>query len=106
MAHDAQLTVDQLLDHAVEIFQELAGDNLNDSLKALFNEQFDARGALCSRIPGDDWQSYMDTPLDPRQQLEITIGLVNEQEQFDTVFARLLLSRDPGDRSCHIRWSD
>jgi len=106
MTHHAQLTVDQLLDHAVEIFQELAGDNLSDSLTALFNDQFDARGALYSRIPGDDWQSYMDTPLDTEQQLEITIGLLNEQDQFDTVFARLLLSRDPDDRSCHIRWSE
>ena len=42
----ALLSVDELLDHAYEIFLELAADNLSEAQIALYNAEFEERGAL------------------------------------------------------------
>ena len=43
---------------------------------------------------------------DPTLHVEICVGLVNDDEEFDRLFARMLLSRDPDDRRCQIQWQD
>lgn len=104
MQESPELSVDTLLEHAYEIFLELAADNLSQEQIALFNAEFEARGALGDSEPEADWQEYVDFDVDPARHVEICIGLLNEQEEFDTLFARLLLSRDPDDRQCQIQW--
>lgn len=100
------LSTDELLDHAYEIFLELAADNLSQEQIALFNAEFETRGALGDSEPDADWQEYLDFDLDPARHVEICIGLLGEDEEFDTLFARLLMSRDPEERQCQIQWQE
>ncbi len=100
------LSVDELLDHAYEIFLELASDNLSQEQIACFNDEFESRGALGDSTPEEAWQEYIDFELDPSLHVEICVGLVNDDEEFDRLFARMLLSRDPDDRRCQIQWQD
>ena len=69
------LSTDELLDHAYEIFLELAADNLSQEQIALFNAEFETRGALGDSEPDADWQEYLDFELDPARHVEICIGL-------------------------------
>lgn len=102
----ALLSVDELLDHAYDIFLELAADNLSEAQIALYNAEFEQRGALGDSVPESDWEEYIDFELDPARHVEICIGLLDEQEEFDTLFARVLMSRDPEERSCQIQWQE
>ncbi len=106
MEPNALLSVDELLDHAYEIFLELAADNLSQEQIALFNAEFEQRGALGDSPPEEDWAEYLDVELDPARHVEVCVGLLDEQEEFDTLFARLLMSRDPEERSCQIQWQE
>jgi len=98
------LSVDELLDHAYEIFLELAADNLSAEQIECFNAEFEERGALGDSTPEDDWQEYVDFDIDPERHVEICIGLLNEDEEFDRLFARMLLSRHPDERHCQVQW--
>ena len=49
------LSVDELLDHAYEIFLELAADNLSAEQIECFNAEFEARGVLGDSAPEEDW---------------------------------------------------
>lgn len=105
MDHPVELIeVDELLDHAYEIFLELASDNLSEEQIALFNAEFADRGALGDSTPDDDWQEYIDFTIDPAVHVEVCVGLVNADEEFDVLFARMLLSRDADDRRCQVQW--
>ena len=105
MDHPVELLeIDDLLDHAYEIFLELASDNLSEEQITLFNAEFADRGALGDSTPDDDWQEYVDFAIDPALHVEVCVGLVNADEEFDVLFARMLLSRDAEDRRCQIQW--
>ena len=73
-------------------------------LFAVFNAEFEERGALGDSTPEDDWQEYVDFDIDPERHVEICIGLLNEDEEFDRLFARMLLSRHPDERHCQVQW--
>ncbi len=100
------LSVDELLDHAYEIFLELAADNLSAEQIECFNREFEERGALGDTTPEEDWQEYVDFEVDPNRHVEICVGLLNDDEEFDRLFARMLLSRDPDVRQCQIQWQE
>ncbi len=100
------LSVDELLDHAYEIFLELAADNLSAEQIECFNAEFEERGALGDSTPEEDWQDYIDFEIDPERHVEICIGLLNEEEEFDRLFARMLLSRHPDERQCQVQWQE
>ncbi len=100
------LSVDDLLDHAYEIFLELAADNLNPEQIECFNAEFEERGALGDTVPEEDWQEYVDFEVSPELHVEICVGLLNDDDEFDRLFARMLLSRDPDNRQCQIQWQD
>ena len=102
----APLSVDELIDHAYEIFLELAADNLSQEQIACFNNEFEERGALGDSQPEADWQEYVDFEIDPAKHVEICVGLLNEEEEFDRLFARMLLSRSPDERQCQIQWQE
>ena len=100
------LSVDELLDHAYEIFLELAADNLSQEQIECFNNEFEERGALGDTAPEADWQEYVDFEVDPAKHLEICVGLLNDDDEFDRLFARMLLSRVAEERHCQIQWQE
>lgn len=105
-ATDQLLDDEQMLDLALELFLQLAGDNLSAQAIDLFNQHFNQSGRLAIYPVTEQW---LDNPIgfDLSQQAEfaeVVIGLVDEQENFTTQFAQLLLSRNRQAPLCHIRW--
>ena len=100
------LSVDELLDHAYEIFLELAADNLSPEQIECFNAEFEERGALGDTAPEEDWQEYVEFEVSPEQHVEICVGLLNDDDEFDRLFARMLLSRVAEERHCQIQWQE
>lgn len=99
------LSYDEAIETAYDIFLEMAEDNLEPADVLLFVAQFDERGAAEVVDISDDWDAEVGFSVDKERYAEICIGLVNESNDvLDDVFARLLLSRDPEQKFCHIRW--
>lgn len=101
-----RLDEDETLDQAYDIFLELAPDNLDPADVLLFNLQFEERGAAELHDPSSEWQEHVDFDLNPDFFAEVIIGLTNEQDEVDDVFARLLICREKDHKFCHILWKE
>ncbi len=99
------ISFDDAIDAAYDIFLEMAADNLEPADVILFTAQFEDRGAAELVETGNDWSSHVGFEVDKSVYAEIKIGLVNqENDELDDVFARMLISRDPDNKFCHILW--
>ncbi|MFA0085810.1 hypothetical protein BCU70_05980 [Vibrio sp. 10N.286.49.C2] len=98
------ISYDDVIDAAYDIFLEMAPDNLEAVDVILFTAQFEDRGAAELVETGSDWPEHVGFAVD-ETFAEVRIGLVNEEDDaLDDVFARLLVSRDPDNKFCHILW--
>ena len=106
MDKDNLLDNDELIDTAYDIFLELATDNLAADDILLFNGQFEERGAADMIAVMEDWQQHVDFDLaaDKEDYAEVRIGLVNEFDELDDIYARVLISRIRDKKFCHILW--
>ncbi|QMV14279.1 HI1450 family dsDNA-mimic protein [Vibrio spartinae] len=99
------MSYDDAIDTAYDIFLEMAPDNLEPADIILFTAQFDDRGAAELVDVKDDWSNQVGFEVDKETYAEVNIGLVNEEnDTLDDVFARMLISRDPEHKFCHIFW--
>ncbi|MBA5762629.1 YciU family protein [Vibrio sp. 404] len=99
------ISYDDVIDTAYDIFLEMAPDNLEAVDVILFTAQFEDRGAAELVETGDDWVAHVGFDVDKETYAEVRVGLVNEENDvLDDVFARLLVSRDPDNKFCHILW--
>ncbi|GAB2663310.1 HI1450 family dsDNA-mimic protein [Vibrio panuliri] len=99
------ISYDDVIDTAYDIFLEMAPDNLEAADVILFTAQFEDRGAAELVETGDDWIAHVGFDVDKEVYAEVRVGLVNEENDvLDDVFARLLVSRDPDNKFCHILW--
>ncbi|RJX70160.1 DUF440 family protein [Vibrio sinensis] len=99
------ISYDDTIDTAYDIFLEMAPDNLEAVDVILFTAQFEERGAAELVETGDDWEQHVGFSVDKETYAEVRVGLVNEENDvLDDVFARLLVSRDPDNKFCHILW--
>ncbi|MET1280539.1 HI1450 family dsDNA-mimic protein [Vibrio navarrensis] len=99
------ISYDDAIDAAYDIFLEMAPDNLEPADVILFTAQFDDRGAAELVDVASDWPSHVGFDVDDEVYAEVLIGLVNEENDIlDDVFARMLISRDPDQKFCHILW--
>ncbi|HAS6143356.1 TPA: DUF440 family protein [Vibrio vulnificus] len=99
------ISYDDAIDAAYDIFLEMAPDNLEPVDVILFTAQFDDRGAAELVDISDDWAGQVGFDVDKEIYAEVRIGLVNEENDvLDDVFARMLISRDPDQKFCHILW--
>ncbi|GAK87997.1 hypothetical protein JCM19238_5607 [Vibrio ponticus] len=99
------ISYDDVIDTAYDIFLEMAPDNLEAADVILFTAQFEDRGAAELVETGDDWVAHVGFDVDKEVYAEVRVGLVNEENDvLDDVFARLLVSRDPDNKFCHILW--
>lgn len=99
------ISYDDVIETAYDIFLEMAPDNLEAADVILFTAQFEDRGAAELVETGDDWHEHVGFDVDKEVYAEVRIGLVNENtDELDDVFSRLLISRDPEHKFCHILW--
>ncbi|MEZ8826498.1 HI1450 family dsDNA-mimic protein [Vibrio amylolyticus] len=103
--HENLISYDDAIDVAYDIFLEMAPDNLEPADVIIFTAQFEDRGAAELVEMGDDWAGHVGFKVDKEIYAEIRIGLVNEEDDvLDDVFARMLVSRDPDHKFCHMLW--
>lgn len=96
---------DDTIDTAYDIFLEMAPDNLEAADVIIFTAQFEERGAAELVETGDDWAQHVGFEVNKETYAEVKIGLVDEEsDTLDDVFARMLVSRDPEHKFCHILW--
>lgn len=99
-----KLDPDTAIDIAYDIFLEMAGENLDPADILLFNLQFEERGGAELVDTADDWDQEIGVLIDPETYAEVWIGLYNEQDEMDDVFAKLLISHREEEREYHIVW--
>lgn len=98
------IDLDTTIDTAYDIFLEMAPDNLEAADVIIFTAQFEERGAAELVETGDDWAAHVGFEVG-EEFAEVRVGLVNEtNDELDDVFARLLVSRDPDNKFCHVLW--
>ena len=99
------ISYDDVIEVAYDIFLEMAADNLEPADVILFTTQFEDRGAAGVVDTSDDWEQHVGFAVDKERYAEVHIGLVNEEtDELDDVFARMLISRDPEHKFCHMLW--
>ena len=54
----------------------------------LFNLQFEERGAVEFVETADNWEDKIGVLIDPNEYAEIWVGLVNNQDEMDDIFAK------------------
>lgn len=99
-----KLDPDTAIDIAYDIFLEMAGENLDPADILLFNLQFEERGGVEFVETADDWEEEIGVLIDPEEYAEVWVGLVNEQDEMDDVFAKFLISHREEDREFHVIW--
>ncbi|MFD0965371.1 HI1450 family dsDNA-mimic protein [Seminibacterium arietis] len=100
-----KLDPDTAIDIAYDIFLEMAGENLEPADIVLFNLEFEQRGAVEFVETAEDWEQEIGVLVDPNEYAEVWIGLVNEQDEMDTIFAKFLISHQESDREYHVVWA-
>lgn len=97
------LSINDTLDIAFDIFGEMADDNLEHQDRVVYQSHFDEDGAAIAIEPSTDWEKHVNFNVDRHIYIEVHIGLASN-DVIDNRFARLLLSRDPEHKFCHILW--
>ena len=69
-------------------FLEMAGENLDPADILLFNLQFEERGGVEFVETADDWEEEIGVLIDPEEYAEVWVGLINEQDEMNDVFAK------------------
>ncbi|MAD74861.1 MAG: dsDNA-mimic protein [Rheinheimera sp.] len=97
-------SLDELCDHAFDIFEELAPENLSAEDYNEYQQQYEQRGYVDLVIPGPEWVELTMQDLEPELHYEAQIGISGLDGNPDKVLARILLSREKHDALCHAQW--
>lgn len=100
----ANLSPDEAIELAYDIFLEMASDNLEPADILLFNLQFEERGAVEMVETSENWEQEIGVLIDPDAFAEVWIGLINQNDEMDDIFARFLISNDAKNREYHVIW--
>lgn len=100
------LSPDEAIDIAYDIFLEMAAENLDPADILLFNLQFEERGGAEMVETSDNWDQEIGTLIDPEAFAEVWIGLYNEKDEMDDIFARFLISHNAENREYHVIWKE
>ena len=104
MTEIEKLDPDTAIDTAYDIFLEMASENLDPADILLFNLQFEERGAVEFVETADNWEDEIGVLIDPNEYAEIWVGLVNNQDEMDDIFAKFLISHREENREFHVIW--
>ena len=97
------LTEDEAADLALEIFYELASDNLPENEIHRFNAEYPDHGYLETDQPAADWVELVNFEPDPNGFIQINIG-IEKEEGVTHRLATILFSLDEEEKFCHIEW--
>ncbi|MDG6271595.1 DUF440 family protein [Glaesserella parasuis] len=100
----ANLSPDEAIELAYDIFLEMASDNLEPADILLFNLQFEERGTVEMVETSENWEQEIGVLIDPDAFAEVWIGLINQNDEMDDIFARFLISNDAENREYHVIW--
>lgn len=98
-----QAAMEPLLESAYELFLQQAAHHLPPEDIVDITLEFEERGAVESMEPDGSWAHELGGPFDASQWVEIWVGLLDHQQEFAVIYARMLLSLATGE-TCHIRW--
>ncbi|MEE2022846.1 DUF440 family protein [Alkalimonas mucilaginosa] len=104
MSDNLQWSLDELCDHAFDIFEALASDNLSPADYTDYQQQHLSRGFVDLKTPDDSWEDLYPVALADGDYVEAWIGLSGEEGQADKVLARLLLNKDKDESECFAQW--
>jgi uncharacterized protein YciU (UPF0263 family) len=82
--NDEMHSVEELLDTALELFMELASDNLPEQEIVRFNQEFNDRGLLAETDPADDWAADVGFEVSDADYAEIWVGLATNKKSTST----------------------
>ncbi|MED5525893.1 DUF440 family protein [Gallaecimonas pentaromativorans] len=88
------MSIDDAIDWGYELFLAQAADHLSAEDLVDITLEFEERGAVDAVIPGADWAKDIVVPLATENFTEIQVGLLGENDDFDTIHCRILLSLD------------
>ncbi|MEZ9525378.1 HI1450 family dsDNA-mimic protein [Enterovibrio norvegicus] len=97
------LSIDDTLDTAFDIFYEMAEDNLDYDDLLAFQARFDEEGAGIAVDAESDWEEHVGFDVNREKFVEVRIGLTSE-DTLNDVLVRMLVSRDPEQKFCHLLW--
>lgn len=97
------LSIDETLETAFDIFYEMAEDNLEYDDMLAYQARFDEEGAGVAVEAESDWEEQVGFDVDREVFVEVRIGLASD-DVLDDVLVRMLLSRDPEQKFCHLLW--
>lgn len=103
-AHHQMLDPNLAIDLAYDIFLEMAGENLEPADILLFNLQFEEQGGVELVETAENWEEEIGVLIDPTEYAEVWVGLFNEQDEMDDVFAKFLISHQEEGREFHVIW--
>lgn len=99
-----QRTPDQLVEWAYDLFLETAADHLAPEQVVDITLEFEQRGAVEATLPTADWADELGEPVDLTAWAEVWIGMLDHQEEFETVYAKYLLPLASEDQRVFVRW--
>ncbi len=98
------LSAEQLIELAYERFLESAAEHLPPEDIIDLTLEFEDRGAVESCPPGNEWLSEVPLPFVAEEWLEIWVGLLDHQDEFDRLFAKILLPKSGERQRAIIHW--
>lgn len=104
MPTEQRWSLDELCDHAFDIFEELASDNLSAADYTDYQQHHLAVGFVDLKTPDDSWEDVYPIELDQELHVEAWVGLSGTEGEPDKVLARLLLNRDKDETECFAQW--
>ncbi|MDP2561674.1 DUF440 family protein [Psychrobium sp. 1_MG-2023] len=107
MANSDAINSDQLIDFALDLFEEHAVEHLDQPDLMYYIEQCQTQGGVELMSAFNDWQEVAELTQDQldTDYVEVRIGLI-EEDEFDDVYARVLLKADQktANEFFHIKW--
>ncbi|PJG58505.1 HI1450 family dsDNA-mimic protein [Aeromonas cavernicola] len=99
-----QRTPDQLVEWAYDQFLEQAADMLAPEQIVDITLEFEQRGAVEATLPNADWSAELGMPVDIALWVEVQVGLLDHQDEFEVLFASFLLPRYVTEEATYVRW--
>lgn len=97
------LSPDQLLELGYELFLTHAAEQLPAEDIVDITLEFEARGAVESCTPSADWITEIG-PFCGSEWVEIWVGLLDHQDEFSVIYAKIILPVTGELDRGHIRW--
>ena len=96
--------IELLLEKAYELFLSLASEHLPPEDIVDITLEFEDRGAVESTAADATWRDECGEQFVGNEWLEIWVGLLDHQDEFDTLYAKILMPLSGDSTMAKIRW--